>query len=323
MSAAVVVRAPARLHFGVLDLRGELGRRFGGLGAAIPEPGLELVVEPADELRAQGPEAARLLAYARTFLAHHELADGASLTLRRPIPAHVGLGSGTQLALATARGLSELLGLPPQGASQLAAAVGRGVRSAIGTFVFDAGGFVLEGGRRDGGGLAPLVLRRPMPAEWRCVVVVPRAAAGLSGEAEARAFRSLPPPPAAEVERVSHLVLMGMLPALAEARLAEFGAALSEVQRITGGWFAPAQGGRFASGPTERLVAALRDAGAPGVGQSSWGPTAYAMAHDDAEAAELAAVAGRFGGDDAFVWRGQFLNHGAHVERCVHDVLAD
>ena len=29
-------RPPARLHFGVLDLRGALGRRFGGLGAAIP-----------------------------------------------------------------------------------------------------------------------------------------------------------------------------------------------------------------------------------------------------------------------------------------------
>ena len=32
----VFVEAPARLHFGVLDLRGELGRWFGGIGAAAP-----------------------------------------------------------------------------------------------------------------------------------------------------------------------------------------------------------------------------------------------------------------------------------------------
>ena len=49
MSAAdsVFVEAGARLHFGVLDLRGALGRRFGGLGAAIPTPSLLLEVARA------------------------------------------------------------------------------------------------------------------------------------------------------------------------------------------------------------------------------------------------------------------------------------
>jgi len=40
MTGAVFVEAPARLHFGVLDLRGDLGRRFGGIGAAVPAPSL-------------------------------------------------------------------------------------------------------------------------------------------------------------------------------------------------------------------------------------------------------------------------------------------
>ena len=35
---SLFVEAPARLHFGVLDLRGDLGRRFGGIGAAVPVP---------------------------------------------------------------------------------------------------------------------------------------------------------------------------------------------------------------------------------------------------------------------------------------------
>ena len=37
----VVVETAARLHFGVLDLRGSLGRWFGGIGAAAPGPTLQ------------------------------------------------------------------------------------------------------------------------------------------------------------------------------------------------------------------------------------------------------------------------------------------
>jgi len=323
VSDGVLVRAPARLHFGVLDLRGDLGRRFGGLGAAVAEPGLELAVRPARALSARGPDAARALGYARSFLEHHRIQAGADIEVRRALPPHAGLGSGTQLALAVGRALVELLDLPRPSPAELASAAGRGVRSAIGTFVFDGGGFVLEGGRRDGGGLAPLLLQRPMPSSWRCVVVVPVAPSGLSGDAEAMAFQSLPAPAQSEVERVAHLVLMGMLPALAEARLSEFGTALSEVQRITGGWFATSQGGAFAPGPTAAVVHALRAAGAEGVGQSSWGPTVYALAADDADADRLAAAAAGPAGAGAFIWRGPFWNTGAVVQRFVPTVLAD
>ena len=41
-----------------------------------------------------------------------------------------------------------------------------------------------------------------------------------------------------EVEKVAHLVLMLMLPALADGDLRAFGSALTEVQQITGRWFA-------------------------------------------------------------------------------------
>src|SRR2546425_7117106 len=81
--------------------------------------------------------------------------------------------------------------------------------------------------------------------------------------------------------RVAHLVLMQLLPAVAVADLAAFGAALTEVQRITGGWFAPAQGGVFAPGETGDLVERLREAGASGGGQSSWGPAVNGIVGDE------------------------------------------
>ena len=314
-AAPVLVEAPARLHFGVLDLRGDLGRRFGGIGAAVPVPSLLLEARRAPALAAEGPDADRALGFARRFAAHHGLDARVHFCLHRTIPAHAGLGSGTQLALAVARATAELYGLPTDPAA-LARAVDRGRRSAIGTWTFAVGGFVLEGGRRsDGVAVAPLVARLPIPAAWRCVVAVPRGKPGLAGEEEAAAFGRLPPAPAREVERVAHLVLLQLLPALAEADLARFGAALAEVQRITGGWFAPAQGGVFAPGETGELVERLREWGAVGVGQSSWGPAVYGIAGDASASRALAERVRAIIGPGAAVYESGFSSVGARVWR--------
>jgi beta-RFAP synthase len=311
----VSVQAPARLHFGVLDLRGHLGRRFGGIGAAIPSPGVELRAERADSVTAEGPDAERATEYARRYLAARELTGGARIVVQSAIPAHTGLGSGTQLGLAVARALAELYQQPTD-AAQLSQAVGRGRRSAIGTWSFALGGFILEGGRRPGTeSVAPLLARLPIPEEWHCVVVVPEGKPGLSGEAEAAAFARLPEPAQSEVERVAHLVLLQLLPALADGDLAAFGAALSEIQRVTGGWFAAAQGGAFAPGSSARLVGQLAEWGAVGgVGQSSWGPAVYGIVGSRDSGERLAALARQAAGPKGVVFCSPFDNRGARVE---------
>ncbi len=317
MSEAVFVEAPARLHFGVLDLRGDLGRRFGGIGAAVPAPSVLLEARPAAELNAEGPDAGRALEFARRFARHHGLDLRLHFCLHRSIPVHAGLGSGTQLGLAVARASAELSGLPTDVAA-LARAVERGRRSGVGTWTFAYGGFVLEGGRAPGEGaerVAPLLVRLPFPEAWRVVVAVPRGKPGLAGDDEAAAFARLPPPSAREVERVSHLVLMQLLPALADADLAAFGAALGAVQRITGGWFASAQGGAFAPGKTAELVERLRAWGAVGVGQSSWGPAVYGLVGEPDASRALAEQARMVMGPGGSVYEGGFSVGGARVWR--------
>jgi len=310
---SVFVEAPARLHFGVLDLRGQLGRHFGGLGAAIPCPSLLLEANPGAGLTASGPDAGRAVEFARRFLALHGLPEGVRLVIHRAIPSHVGLGSGTQLGLAVARALAELHDIPAE-VVELAGAVARGKRSAIGTWAFALGGFIVEGGRRVGSSdIAPLLARFEIPENWRYVVAVPRGPRGLSGEAEAAAFDRLPPPPERDVERVSHLVLMQLLPALVEADLASFGDALSAIQRITGGWFAGQQGGIFAPGPTEQLVADMAAWKAVGVGQSSWGPAVYGLVDSDAAASALANRIRQTMTGGGEVFEGGFASRGARV----------
>jgi beta-ribofuranosylaminobenzene 5'-phosphate synthase len=296
----VFVEAPARLHFGMLDLGGSLGRRFGGIGAAVPVPSVLVSAAHAPTLTVQAGAQIELddsipqligAAHdaARRVLSHYGIAASAArVTVHRTIPAHRGLGSGTQIALAVARAIAEIYDLP-RNPDELARATGRARRSAIGTYVFAHGGFIVEGGRRIGDDQpAPLLARIPIPPEWRCVLVIPAAAPGVSGDAETAAFATLPVPPAADAARVSHLTLMALLPALAERDFAGFGAALTEIQRINGNWFAAAQGGPFAAGAPAKLIGDLITAGATGVGQSSWGPAVYALAPDAAAGAALA-----------------------------------
>src|SRR5262249_34951119 len=64
------VRAPSRLHFGLLNCGiadERLGRLFGGAGLMVGQPGLSLAVRPALAWSAEGPLADRALAVARRF----------------------------------------------------------------------------------------------------------------------------------------------------------------------------------------------------------------------------------------------------------------
>jgi beta-ribofuranosylaminobenzene 5'-phosphate synthase len=312
----VFVEAPGRLHFGVLDLRGSLGRWFGGIGAAAPVASVLVSASLSDsgDVTVDGDDGTRAKEFARRFLDHHSIAQGACINIHRGLPPHAGLGSGTQLALSVARALAELHGLNAD-VAELARAVGRTQRSGVGMWAFADGGFIVEGGRREENGTAPLLARIPFPQPWRCIVIVPPGAPGLSGERESSALRATPLPPAADEQRIAHLVLMALMPALIEADLQTFGAALRQIQEITGGWFAAAQGGTFARGATTQVIAQLDQLGAMGVGQSSWGPAVYGMTESEEAMQRLLAKIGPELGEGTAVFHGPFRTTGARVWR--------
>jgi beta-RFAP synthase len=283
---SVRVEAPARLHMGMLDAAGGGTRRFGGLGVALSRPAAIVEASPSDDVSAEGPDAERALAVARRAREALELSRGVHLRMIETIPPHVGLGSGTKLALAVTAAVAALAGLTPEPAT-IARAAGRGARSAVGLWTFALGGLVVEGGRRPGVERpAPLLARHTMPDAWRCVLVIPDAEPGLSGRAEDSAFGELRP----DSERaalIAQLVLTSLLPGLAESDLAEFGGALTRVQQLVGESFASVQGGVFHP-RAGSLVDALLGLGAAGAGQSSWGPAVYGIVGDERAGGELA-----------------------------------
>ncbi len=274
---AVRVSAPARLHLGFLDLNGSLGRNFGSLGLAIDQPATELTLERSKSDLVEGAEQARAQRALESFKALLKLDSCYRLRITQSIPAHAGLGSGTQLAMAVGGALAALEGLETE-LRALAEMQNRGARSAIGMAAFEGGGFVVDGGRGESDNAPPVVARAVFPSAWRILLVLDPRNMGVHGRREVEAFENLAPMTDAVSAELCRVTLMQMLPALAEGNIDAFGAAVSEVQRINGQYFASEQGGGiWSSDDVAELVQRMAAVGAVGIGQSSWGPTGFAF----------------------------------------------
>lgn len=297
--SAVVVRAPGRLHLGFLDPSATLGRRFGSLGLVIDD--FDTVVALRRDARNHGEAlhdgaaAQEALARATAHVATLQRAFGLDAPLHLQLlqlpPAHAGFGSGTQLALAVGRAFASLHGLT-LATPEIARLLGRGLRSGVGIAGFDQGGLLLDGGTDDDGVPAPLLARLELPSAWRVLLVLDPSRHGLSGADEKTAIATLPAFAQASAAAVCHEVLMRVLPGAASDDFALFAQGVSAVQRLVGAHFAPAQGGQlYASPAVARLCEWIARHHVAATGQSSWGPTGFAILPSAAEAEAVLAAA--------------------------------
>ena len=282
----IIVEAPARLHLGFLDMHGGLQRRFGSLGLTLDSVSTVLHMTPSERPEVIGPQASRVLPLLQKLQDHFGFDCNVSVTLSAAIPEHAGLGSGTQFALALGVARSLLAG-QPLNARQVAQALDRGNRSGIGVAAFEVGGFLLDGGRGVLDAPPPLISRLEFPADWRVLLILDPRQQGVHGVAETQAFADLPPFPENLAAQLCRQMLMQVLPALAEQDLATFGRAIRHIQHVVGDHFAPAQGGRYTSPAVAHALAQLESFGVSCVGQSSWGPTGFAVVDSDSVAHAL------------------------------------
>ncbi|RXE55858.1 beta-ribofuranosylaminobenzene 5'-phosphate synthase [Methanoculleus taiwanensis] len=287
----VLVNAPSRIHITLLDMNGSLGRVDGGIGIALDHPATILDARGSSELAVYGGDddtRHRVGEAARATRGHFSLPGGAEITVHDTARQHVGLGSGTALALGAGTALCRLYDREAA-ARDLAKVVGRGGTSGIGTAVFEQGGFVLDGGHRFGqpGGKVdfrpsaasrgveppPVIARHPFPEDWQILLVTPNGGAGVHGTTELDLFRTHCPVPLGEVRELCHEVLMRLIPGLIEHDLDAFGTAVNRIQHLG---FKKVE--LTVQPPVvPSLLEALTDAGAAGAGLSSFGPTVYAI----------------------------------------------
>lgn len=296
-SGAVRIHATGRLHLGFLDPGASLGRRFGSLGLSIGGPATILDLGPAvqDRVAAVNHAARQEVPRVSAWLEQLKQASGIqcplAVCLHEVLPAHAGFGSGTQLALALGRTFATLHGLP-WSAADIASLLGRGGRSGVGIAAFERGGLLVDSGPRGAGSVAPLTARFDFPADWRIVLLLDTSRTGLHGAAEKQAMQGLPSFPQALSADLCHRVLMQILPAAAEHDFVPFAQGVNHLQQVIGGYFAPAQGGVYSSPAVGQALARISQqagANAAAVGQSSWGPTGFAIVPSQATAEQAVA----------------------------------
>jgi beta-ribofuranosylaminobenzene 5'-phosphate synthase len=315
----VYVKTPARLHLGLIDLNGDLGRIFGGLGVGISRPNVILEAQQSERFTVKGEKAEAVKALAKRFFEDYHIQPNVSLFVKQTIPEHVGLGSGTQLALAVAVALAKLSNVKAS-TQELAIVMGRGQRTGVGTAIFQHGGLVVDGGKimKNGSSLLkfpPLILRKPFPEHWHFVVVIPNTSKGLTGDDEKLAFNQTPQMPSEDVGNICRLIIMKLLPALIDCDIKSFGDALTQIQMIVGENFSDVQGGRYFRSTIAEGVEFMRKLGAYGVGQSSWGPVFYGLfQRKEAEEAQrnVQAYLGKSAGGAVFIAKAN--NRGAYIK---------
>lgn len=270
----IKVSAPARIHMGILNPTPGIGDRlYASVGVGIAEPRTVVEVEPADELRVSGLSADECRSFVTRILDHYKL-NGAKIDVRSVPPRHAGLGSTTQLSLSIATGITKAYGLDVRPV-ELARVLGRGKQSATGTYAFQQGGFIVEGGWGDNTTFPPLLFNYDLPEDWSFLIVIPESRS-FDETQELEVFEKLPTPQEKLVYEACYRILLGMAPAVVEKNIRAFGENLTKLQEVVGAMFSEAQGGVFQphSAP---LIEKLREMGAIGVGQSSWGPAVYAL----------------------------------------------
>lgn len=286
---SITVSAPTRLHFGLLSFGNPHVPQFGGVGAMVNGPRLQLHATSAASFQVTGYLSERVVSFVNNWLlwcgetqppAWHVHVDSQAQQ-------HRGLGVGTQLGLATATLLCLLQRRLLPAVEELAKSVGRGQRSAVGTHGFALGGLISELGKLEGERIAPLQTRVALPSDWRFLLITPRLQEGASGWQETQLFKQLPPVPARVTEELTRILLESLLPAARSADCRRFGEAVYHYGKLAGECFTSVQGGAYNGPRLEKLVSAIRQLGVPGVGQSSWGPTIFAILESQQDANEL------------------------------------
>ena len=323
---SVTVITPSRVHLALIDLNGGLGKIDGSIGLSLERPGFRITTQCANETEITGTDESVQRAKKVLKLMREKCAVGhAKIEIEESIPPHTGLGSGTQLSLGIARVMNSLYGmnLCPR---EIAILVGRGGTSGIGVAAFAQGGFIVDGGHKfsdtkaDGAKTSflpssassgveppPVTARYDFP-DWDILITIPNCR-HISGDEEVTLFQTLCPLPLNEIQTLSHMILIKLLPALIQRDLKSFGDVVDQMQKIAWKKVEVEEQDSI----VRQTMFFLRENGAYGVGLSSWGPAVFCFGEDlkSLETKTRAFLANTDAGGTCFITRAN--NTGAMV----------
>lgn len=293
------LEVPARFSFTLIDMTGDLGRRYGMASLSVANPSLVVTgraaantaVETDEHARAhRGEVEAYLGALAQAWGQHRPV----RLVIERGLPPHGGFGSKTTTLLAAGKVYAALCGRE-ESTETLVRIAGRAGTSGGTVNLIDRGGFVVDAGHRNPPGFAddprehfhpsryaptvgqpPALVSLPFPP-WPFLTVLP-SGGGLHGRSELAWFRQHFPVPVERSSRAAHVVLMGLAGAIADHDYEGFCAALTE---ITGRlWVKNLQIGTHPDSVRDLLDEAAAAPHVDAIAMSSMGPVCCAFTRD-------------------------------------------
>lgn len=297
----LTLKSPSRIHIGLVDLNGSIGRVDGGMGISLDYPNFLIEGRESSEIEIEfninkkiidnnlentlKSIKNRLLTISKKIL-NYIGEDGVYIKVKDIIPLHSGLGSGTQMALSTGMIISKIYNRNLD-VKTLSDITGRGGTSGIGVYSFEKGGFIIDGGHTFGSGkdkenfapssasknvrTPPLLFRCDF--NWNIVLTIPKGE-NIYGDGEADLFKKHCPIPLNETQRICHIILMKMLPAIVEGDIVPFGEGINELQYLG---FKKIELD-IQRGIVKDLLKELQGIGYSGL--SSFGPTIYSICED-------------------------------------------
>ncbi|MBE6492999.1 MAG: hypothetical protein E7Z84_00110 [Methanosphaera stadtmanae] len=288
------IETSARLHFSLIDLNGSSGRIDGGLGLTLESPSLiiQCTEKGSDTLitgktfnQRNADEYAHKIKQANEKIQKYLGIDKKyTFNIKEIYPIHQGLGLGTQLLLSIAKLVASMNDVDLS-TLELAKIIQRGGTSGIGVESFNSGGFIIDGGHKinikndflpsSASKVAPppVIARYDFPEDWKILLVRPNIDETISGKKEVNIFQDYSPIPLNDVEKISYLILMKLMPSIVEEDINSFGEAVNTIQHLG---FKKVERS-LQSEKITNIINCMQDNGIPCYGMSSFGPTCFGI----------------------------------------------
>ena len=276
--STIIISSPSRLHFGIINPFQIPPRAYICLGLAIKIPryvikikkiedGLVIKNLPDNEV---GEVIHRIMDYFQI--------NGLEIDFKSIPPRHSGLGSTTQIVLSLGLGISKIFNKEID-LVKFAKDMNRGRISGIGTYIFQFGGFVIDSGKKieNVDEFPKLMFRIDFPEDWYFIIAIP-SGRGPSEIEEEKLFKQLIPGKEL-VKEATYILLHEFIPSILDRDIESFGKALTKLQEIIGKMFENVQGGIY-NPISIKCIEIFKKFNVLGYGQSSWGPTIYAVVED-------------------------------------------
>ena len=270
----IQIISPARLHFGFLEINSNQGDNLlGGIGLSIDKFHTKISMKRNAKIKVKGKNSNKASLFLNTFCRKLKLKPNFFLNIKKTSPQHIGLGSGTQLALSIGKAISDLNNLNLN-IEKIGKILNRNYRSNVGLINFKYGGFLID--LKIKNKFFTSIDKVFFPEDWK-IILIKDSKQGLHGKNEIDAFKKTKKFPKINNVRLTDLVLLKIYPSLIENNFNEFSKAITKLQNIMGNYFNVLQGGVFSSPTVSSVLKFLEKENVLGYGQTSWGPTGFSF----------------------------------------------